>query len=196
MKTILVLASHPELAEALRTALDPERYRIVHRLSSDDAEPLLDHALVHVCVVESEVAESQGTWVFEKIRPRLRSAPIIVYCDEGKWALEEEAYLAGVKHVLRKPVRARMLEAVLEQPSPAPAAPVRSSTPSRSVAVSKPTEPAPARPGSEATLRGLQKWREFSSLLGNSLNAESLLKQFLLQLREITGVNRAAIQGV
>src|SRR5215207_11529120 len=116
MKTILVLASHPELAESLRTALDPERYRIVHRLNSDEAEPLLDHALVHIVVVDSEVGDTQGTWVFEKIRRRLPTAPIIVYCDDDKWALEEEAYMAGVKHVLRKPVRARMLEAVLEQP--------------------------------------------------------------------------------
>jgi signal transduction histidine kinase/DNA-binding NarL/FixJ family response regulator len=193
MKTILVLASHPELAEALRTALDPERYRIVHRLNSDEAEPLLDHALVHVCVIDSEVAETQGTWLFEKIRRRLPAAPMIVYCDDAKWALEEEAYLAGVKHVLRKPVRARMLEAVLEQPAPPSPAPARSGTSSRSLAPVKQSEPLTPRPGSEATLRALQKWREFSSLLGNSLNTESLLKQFLLQLREITGVNRAAI---
>ena len=51
MKTILVLATHPELAESLRVALDPERYRVVHRLNSDEAEPLLQHALVQVCVV-------------------------------------------------------------------------------------------------------------------------------------------------
>ena len=116
MKTILVLASHPELAESLRVALDPERYRIVHRLNSDEAEPLLQHALLQVCVVDAELAETQGVWLFEKLRRRLPIAPIIVFTNEGKWALEEEAYLAGVKHVLTKPVRARMLEAVLEQP--------------------------------------------------------------------------------
>ncbi|HWN95539.1 MAG TPA: ATP-binding protein [Methylomirabilota bacterium] len=192
MKTILVLASHPELADALRTALDPERYRIVHRLDSDEAEPLLDHALVHICVVDAEVAETQGTWLFEKIRRRLPSAPIVVYCDEGKWALEEEAYLAGVKHVLRKPVRPRILEAILEQP-PSLLPDVRSFAQTRAVASPKQNEPPAIRPGSEATLRALRKWREFSSLLGNSLSSESLLKQFLLQLREITGVNRAAI---
>jgi len=49
------------------------------------------------------------------------------------------------------------------------------------------------RAANEATLRSLQKWREFSSLLANSLSTEMLLKQFLLQLREITGVGRAAI---
>lgn len=183
MKTILVLASHPELAESLRVALDPERYRIVHRLNSDEAEPLLQHALLQVCVVDAELAETQGVWLFEKLRRRLPVAPIIVFTNEGKWALEEEAYLAGVKHVLTKPVRARMLEAVLEQP-------VASVTPTRVVT---PPRPSAAQPASEATLRALQKWREFSGLLANSLSTESLLKQFLLQLRDITGVNRAAI---
>ena len=183
MKTILVLATHPELAESLRAALDPERYRVVHRINSDEAEPLLEHALVQVCVVESELAETQGIWLFEKIRRRLPAAPIIVYTNDSNWALEEEAYLAGVKHVLIKPVRARMLEAVLEQPL-APVAPSRPTSVPR---------PAAAQPASEATMRTLQKWREFSSLLPSSLNAEALLKQFLLQLREITGVNRAAI---
>lgn len=183
MKTILVLATHPELAESLRVALDPERYRVVHRLNSDEAEPLLQHSLVQVCVVDAELAETQGVWLFEKLRRRLPVAPIIVFTNEGKWALEEEAYLAGVKHVLTKPVRARMLEAVLEQP-------VASVTPARVVAAPRPSV---AQPASESTLRALQKWREFSGLLANSLSTESLLKQFLLQLREITGVNRAAI---
>ena len=183
MKTILILATHPELAESLRAALDPERYRVVHRINSDEAEPLLEHALVQVCVVESELAETQGIWLFEKIRRRLPAAPIIVYTNDSNWALEEEAYLAGVKHVLIKPVRARMLVAVLEQPT-APVAPSRPTSVPR---------PSAAQPASEATMRTLQKWREFSSLLPSSLNAEALLKQFLLQLREITGVNRAAI---
>src|SRR5436190_3230264 len=191
MKTILVLASHPELAESLRTALDPERYRIVHRLNSDEAEPLLDHALVRIVVVDSEVGDTQGTWLFEKIRRRLPTAPVIVYCDDDKRELEEEAYLAGVKHVLRKPVRARMLEAVLEQPVPSPT-PARTNV-TRAVAPHKALEPMTPRPGSEVTLRALRKCREFSSLLPNSLSSEALLKQFLLQLREITGVNRAAI---
>ena len=91
MKTILVLAGHPELAESLRAALDPERYRVVHRLNSDEAEPLLEHALVQVCVADAEVVETQGLWLFEKIRRRLPNAPIIVFVSEGPWALEEEA---------------------------------------------------------------------------------------------------------
>lgn len=191
MKTILVLAQHPELADAVRTALDAERYRIVHRLDITDAEPLLDHALVHVCVIDAGVAEVQGMWVVERIRRRVPNAPIVIFCEEGKWVLEEEAYLAGVKHVLRKPVRARMLEAVLEQPG-APSN-VPAPIPQRVAQPSLIAEAGRSRPASEATLRSLQNWRDFSSMLANSLSTESLLKQFLLQLREITGVGRAAI---
>ena len=40
MKTILVLAPHPQLAEAIRSALNPEHYRVMHRLSLEEAEPL------------------------------------------------------------------------------------------------------------------------------------------------------------
>jgi nitrogen-specific signal transduction histidine kinase/ActR/RegA family two-component response regulator len=193
MKTILVLAHHPELADAIRTALDPERFRVVHRIDVAEAEPLLDHALIHFCVVDAPVVDTAGMWVFERIRRRVPHAPIVVFCDDAKWALEEEAYLAGVKHVLRKPVRARMLEAVLEQTHGVPAttgqAPAAPSVPVRLT----PVPEVPIRPPNEATLRSLQKWREFSSLLASSLSAESLLKQFLLQLREITGVGRAAI---
>lgn len=141
------------------------------------------------------MVEAAGMWVFERIRRRAPAAPILVFCDDPKWALEEEAYLAGVKHVLQKPVRARMLEALLEQPKSAtnlPAAPLMPTpVPARLPA---PLVPETAmRPANEATLRSLQKWREFSSLLANSLSTEALLKQFLLQLREITGVGRAAI---
>jgi len=190
IKTVLVLASHPGLAEAIRSSLDGARYRIVHRLNGNQAEPLLEHALVQVCVIDSEVAETEGIWLFEKIQRRLPGIPMIVYCEEGKWALEEESYLAGVRHVLRKPVRPRLLEAVFSQ-TPAPI-PVRSSATPRPLAPAKFTESAP-RPGKEVTLRALQRWREFSGLLGHSLSTESLLKHFLLQLRELTGVNRAAI---
>ncbi len=45
MKTILVLSPHPDFAEAIRASLNPEQYRIVHRLGVEEAEPLLTHGL-------------------------------------------------------------------------------------------------------------------------------------------------------
>ena len=49
------------------------------------------------------------------------------------------------------------------------------------------------RPRSANASQTLDVLRDFSSILTHSLNAEAMLKQFLLFLREIFSVNRAAI---
>ena len=46
MKTLLVLASHPGLADAVRAALPPDQYRVMHYLNLEDAEPLLGAGLL------------------------------------------------------------------------------------------------------------------------------------------------------
>ena len=111
MKTLLVLAPHPELADAVRGALDPEKYRLIHRISLEEADPLLVRGVVDVCVLDVELANVQGIWVLEKLRRRLPAVPIIAYTESRDWQWEEEAYLNGVSHVLTKPARPRMLNA-------------------------------------------------------------------------------------
>jgi signal transduction histidine kinase/ActR/RegA family two-component response regulator len=192
MRTLLVLAQHPELADAVRGALNPEHYRVVHRGDYQEAEPILNYGLVDACLIDVELSSVQGVWPIEKLRRRLPDCPIIVYtgAKQGEW--EEEAYLQGVAHVLTKPVRNRLLNSILERLWPAP----RHSP-------SAPARPSPPRPLSQETVRPavgsfrasqtLQVLRDFSAILSHSLCAEALLKQFLLLLREILGVNRAAI---
>ena len=46
MKTLLVLAAHPDFAETIRAGLSPEQYRIVHRADAREAEPLLQKVKV------------------------------------------------------------------------------------------------------------------------------------------------------
>ncbi len=194
MKTLLVLAEHPELAEAIRTALNPTDYRVVHRLTLDEAEPLLAHGLVQACAVDMDLSSVQGVWLIEKLHRRIAKVPIIVFTSEKSWEWEEEAYLKGVTHILSKPVRARMLNAVLARlwATPTPATPGKSSD---TTFLSAET----AAPAPEVSSRGnnpFQTWevlRDFSAILTHSLDSEAMLKQFLLMLREILGVNRAAI---
>jgi hypothetical protein len=50
MKTLLVLSQHPDFAEAIRTAADPESFRVVHRLNVDEAEPLLHGGLFNASI--------------------------------------------------------------------------------------------------------------------------------------------------
>ncbi len=189
MKTILVLGQHPSLAEAVRGALNPEKYRLIHRIDMAEAEPWFGSGLAHACILDADSTQINGLWFIEKLRRRNANCPILVFSD-GSWELEEDAYLLGVAQVLSKPVKPRMLNALLERllvavPSIAPKAPA-SATP----AANRPPKPAEGVP---TQMRTLEVLRDFSAILTHTLCAEALLKQFLLLLREILAINRAAI---
>ena len=68
MKTLLVLAAHPDFAETIRAGLSPEQYRVVHRADAQEAEPLLVHGLASACVLDLELLGAQGIWAIEKLR--------------------------------------------------------------------------------------------------------------------------------
>jgi signal transduction histidine kinase len=190
MKTILVLAPHPEVADAVKTALDPDRYRVIHRIDAEEAEPLLNPALLDACIIDADQTHVQGFWTIEKIRRRAPHCPLLVFTSDLRWEWEEEAYVQGVRHVLNKPVRPRVLNALLDPlwssataHSPAPAAaPAETLSPAFT-----PATLSAGLPNALSTLRDL------SGILSHSLCAEALLRQFLLLLREILGVNRSAI---
>jgi signal transduction histidine kinase/DNA-binding response OmpR family regulator len=195
MKTILVLAPHPELVETLRAGLNPEQYRVIHRVGVEEAEPLLAHGLANACIVDVELSGVQEIWILEKLRRRAPRCPIIIYTGAKQWEWEEEAYLKGATHVLNKPVRIRMLNALLDR--------LWTTTESTEPAVIERLEPVEsARPSQPAvnsnsapqtSFQSLGALRGFSAILTHSLDAEAMLKQFLLLLRELIGINRAAI---
>src|SRR5271170_8486190 len=115
MKTILVLSNHPDFAEAIRASLNAAQYRVVHRLTVDEAEPLLAHGLVTASVLDADLMDVQVVWVVDRLRRHDAKSPVIVYTSASESAWEEEAFLHGVNHVLTKPVRARLLNALLER---------------------------------------------------------------------------------
>ncbi|MCX8155059.1 MAG: ATP-binding protein [Verrucomicrobiae bacterium] len=196
MKTLLVVGQLPSLAQAVEAAVDATRYRVVHRTDLAEAAPLLSHGLAEVCLVDADVAEVQGLWQIEKLRQQFPQVAVIVYCSQQPWAFEEEAYLHGVSHVLAKPVRARLLNAVLERvmaenaPAPRPAPVPLAPPPPRPAP--PPSSVPPAVPDS-VQVRAWQLLRDFSAVLTHSLCAEALMRQFLQFLRENLGINRAAV---
>jgi signal transduction histidine kinase/CheY-like chemotaxis protein len=195
MKTILVLSNHPDFAETIRAGLNPEQYRIVHRLGVDEAEPLLVHGLVSACILDIDLMDVEIVWVVERLRRRDAKCPIIAYTVESESAWEEEAFLHGVTLVLTKPVRARLLTSLLERlllPPTTPRATVNV-PPGNTAIFARATADPDAADRFVKTAQTLNVLRDFSSILTHSLNAEAMLKQFLLFLREILSVNRAAI---
>ena len=195
MKTILVLSAHPDFAEAIHSGLNAEQYRIVHRINVEEAEPLLIHGLAGACILDADLLGVESIWNIERLRRRDKKTPIIAFteCAQADW--EEEAFLHGVTHVLTKPVRHRLLNALLERLWAVPATPRPAvNLPSGNTAVF-------ARAAMDSAASGrfvnaaqtLDVLRGFSPILTHSLNAEAMLKQFLQFLRDILSVNRAAI---
>src|SRR2546421_4645486 len=183
MRTLLVLAQHPDLAESIRAGVDPEHYRVLHRTTLEEAEPLLGHALVAASIVDVELTTVQGIWLLEKLRRRAPKCPIILYTGVRQWEWEEEAYLHGATHVLSKPVRPRMLNTLLDRlwQGPAEERPLGGAEHAPAPEIAKPG-PSVAPPLTGAPTLGVL--RDFSAILTHSLNAEGMLKQFLLLLRE------------
>jgi signal transduction histidine kinase/DNA-binding NarL/FixJ family response regulator len=188
MKTILVLAQHPELPEAIRSALKPDEYRLIHRLGCAEAEPFLHQRLVDFCIFDADSTNVPAMWSIEKLRRQIPACPLIVYTGSNPWEWEEEAYLQGVRHVLNKPVRPRLLTVVLERLGSAPHAPTAPVSPRPRL-----PEPSKSPESNPREFHALEVLRDFSAILTHSLCAEALLKQFLLLLREILGVNRALV---
>ena len=191
MKTLLVLAGHPDFAKAIRAGINSEQYRVIDRANLTEAEPLLARGMAEACIVDVELTGVQGIWFLEKLRRIAPKCPVIIYTGAKQPEWEEEAYLQGAAHVLTKPVRARMLEAVLDRlwltPVAVPSVPPVTPQP-------PPETMTPAEKGTASgAAQTLGVLRDFSGILTHSLNAEGMLKQFLLLLREILSINRAAI---
>ena len=187
MKTLLVLAKESGLASALRAVLDPERYRIVAQSEVWEAEPLLRQGTVDGCVLDADLTDIRPIRAIEQLRRAMPQCPIIVYASATQWEWEEEAYLLGVEHILSKPVRAQLLNALLGRIWKHEEGAIESLT-----APAPHDEPRISEPV-RGPIRTLEVLRHFSGILTHSLCSEALLKQFLLLLREIIGVNRSVI---
>ncbi len=185
MRTLLVLTHQPTMSEAIGSVLDPRQFQLIVKETSSAAEFLLGRGAIDATILDVDLKGARAIRAIEELISYAPGCPILVYTGERQWQWEEDAYVLGVNHVLTKPVRGRLLNHLLnrlfpvEEPTP--------HHPFRTI-----VEPARAPQGHEGA-RTLEALRRFSALLTHSLDAPGLLKQFLLLLREVIGVNRAII---
>ena len=186
MKSLLVLGQSP-FEEAVRTALDAASYRVLWKAEPGEADSLLRLGFTDVVVVEAQGIQPQLTSFLARVRHLVPNGCVVVYAEASPWEDEEEAYVAGADHVLFKPVRPRLLNALLQRSEIPP------SPPGKSVA----TPPIADHPETIQALAQspspLAILRDFSKVLRNSLQAEVFIDQFLWLLREIVSLNRAAV---
>ena len=84
MKTLLVVAEHPALAEAIRTSLNPEQYRVVPRPSMEEAEPMLVHGLANACIIDLALTGVEAIWMLERLRRKAPRIPVILYAGTSQ----------------------------------------------------------------------------------------------------------------
>lgn len=150
-------------------------------MRESDVRTLLDvGAADAVCLVEPAVA-----WVRE-LSESCSRIPLIVVIEPEKLSRESGAYLgAGAIAVLPSDLAIdtwREVVARLRRQTPPPASLPRAIL-----------QPAPRPPSSADIGFALSTLRDFSRLLGYSLNQESLVEHFIERLRELLGVSRVAI---
>ena len=190
MKTILVLSPHPVFAETVQSGLDAAALRVIHRFTAGECEPLLVHGLVSVCILDADLLGVESVWVIESLRRYNSKIPLLVFSEKNNPEWEEEVFLRGVTQVLPKPVRARLLNSILERIALSPGLTLTGNNPATFPgAASEPVNVA----RTVNVAQTLDVIRNFSPILTHSLNAEGMLQQFLQFLREMLSVNRAAI---
>lgn len=188
MRTLLILTKQPAFASSVEAALQGEAYQYIAKEDIWEAESLLSRGAIDAVLLEVELTDVRAVRAIEQVRAAAPNAPMVVYTSAKQWEWEEDAYLLGVAHVVSKPVRGKLLATLLER------AFNDQDQKTRAAAVAPHVAP-PARVVTTQSdhFRALEALRNFSGVLIHSLNPEALLKQFLLLLREIIGVNRAVI---
>ncbi len=189
MKTVLVVGQPEALADEVRNQLEPNIYRVLPHSEIAEAEPLLRQGFIDLCILDVESEKASPLPVIEQIHLFSPPCPIFVYAGDKRQDWEVEALLSGVVHILPKPFNGRVLLALMQRLWP-----VAVDLLARPASPGKNVESPAAVPGFSASSKHtLEVLRDFSSILCHSLCSEALLKQFLLQLREIIGINRAAV---
>ena len=188
MNTVVVIAPRPELAAAIRAALDPSLYQLIQQAELSEDEMRLSATSIDACICEADLTTVEPIRVIKRLRRILPHCPLILYASAPGQEWEEEAYILGASQVLAKPVRAALLNAVLGRLLADKVALEHAEA-----ALPHRAEARPAAELSQSPSPTLELLRNYSSILLHDLNAESLLKEFLISLRKIIGVNRAAI---
>ena len=187
MKTLVALSPAKNFAEALQAVLSPATWRVIHHASPWEKGLLSVPGAVDAIAVECVLTDVRPIQLIETLKRLQPESPVILCTDAAEQQWIEDAYLAGASYVLPKPIRSQLFTVLLERAlSPAAESNVKIMEPSgkmSGVAVDS------APPDS----RTLSTLRDLSRVLTHGLLSETLPKRFLELLREILGVNRAAI---
>jgi signal transduction histidine kinase len=186
MRTVLILSKLKAFPAAVAAAADFSKYQLIVKEDLRAAESLLSRGAIDAIILDLELTDVNAIRLIEQVRLAAPDAPLILVSAEKHWEWEEDAYLLGVSHVITKPIRGKLLNNLLNRVFQEPVHPSE-------VMTGSPSFEPHSHFGTGAHFDGLEALRKFSGVLTHSLEPQALLREFLLVLREVIGVNRAAI---
>jgi signal transduction histidine kinase/ActR/RegA family two-component response regulator len=185
MKTLLILSKLRNFPAAVEAAVDFTKYQLIVKEDLRAAESLLTRGAIDAVILDLELTDVNSVRMIEMVRAAAPDVPLIVVTTDKQWEWEEDAFLLGVAHVISKPIRGKLLNHLLERVFKEAAAQERPELPAAARGAGRPQTLAP--------FSALEAFRNFSGILTHSLQPQALLREFLLLLREVIGVNRAVI---
>jgi len=185
MKTLLILSKLRNFPAAVEAAADFAKYQLIVKEDLRAAESLITRGAIDAIILDLELTDVNSVRMIEQVRAAAPDAPLIVVTTDKHWEWEEDAFLMGVSHVISKPIRAKLLNHLLDRVFKEAATQERPEIPASARSASRPQTLAP--------FSALEAFRNFSGILTHSLQPQALLREFLLLLREVIGVNRAVI---
>ncbi len=189
MKTLIALSPQKGFADALQAVLPADVWRVIHHVSPWEKGLLSVPGAVDGILVECHLTDVLPIRLVESLKKLQPQAPVILYTEAALQEWIEEAYLAGASYILPKPIRDRLLAVILDRVLP--------ELPGQTTATPEKRdstrENESARESAQSVSRTLATLRDLSRVLTHGLVSEALPKRFLELLREILGVNRAAI---
>jgi signal transduction histidine kinase/DNA-binding response OmpR family regulator len=188
MRALLILSKLRAFPAAIEAAVDSSKYRLIVKEDLRGAESLLTRGAIDGVILDLELTDVNAIRAIEQAREAAPEVPLIVVGGAKHWEWEEDAYLLGVSQVIGKPIRAKLLNHHLDRIFESPAA-----HPGAEAAGGAVFGGARAHSAASSHFDALEALRKFSVVLSHSLKPEALLREFLLLLREVIGVNRAVI---
>ncbi|RKX28574.1 MAG: hypothetical protein DRP71_17195 [Verrucomicrobia bacterium] len=182
--SVLLIAEDREIETRISELLPADQYKTSVRPSADEAKGLLEANLFDVsvfCVAESTKNALEEVVQIKRFSP---GCPLAIMVDSCPEAWEESALSKGVDFIFHEPLVAIHFRSILDRL-------VRlGETQFQTVAPSNPS-PRPSEAGFPKA--ALEVLRDFSRVLGYSLDYKLFTQHFVLKLREIIRVNRIAI---
>ncbi|MGA3171729.1 MAG: ATP-binding protein [Chthoniobacteraceae bacterium] len=188
MRTLLILSKLRAFPASVEAALDLAKYQLIVKEDLRAAESLLTRGAIDGILLDLELTDVNAIRMIEQVRKAAPEAPLIVVAADKHWAWEEDAYLLGVAHVIAKPIRAKLLNNLLDRVFEDALAQQHSES-----STGHPQSGTRPLAASTVHFNALEALRKFSGVLTHSLKPQALLREFLLILREVIGVNRATI---